>query len=457
MKLRTYQSNLIEDIRKEMRKGIKNIVLQAPTGCGKTVLTAFMIKETVRRNHECLFIVHRRELIEQSAETFEGVEMPYGIIASGYPENLKEKIQICSVQSLARRLHKIRYPKLMIWDECHHLGARTWGKIHAMFPKAYHVGLTATPKRLDGKGLDKYFDHLITGPKVQDLIDTGFLSDYKIYAPPGPDFSKCHKRMGDYSRAEIGEIMESGTVLGSTVEQYKRWADGKQTLIFCTCIKHSLAVAESFNKAGYIAYHLDGDTPKKQRDTIIKGFKRGEIKIITNCDLFGEGLDVPSLECVQLCRPTLSLALYRQQVGRSLRPFEGKDHAIIIDQVGNVSRHGLPCQDIEWDLKGKAKKDASAGPKICPECFYANKPASTECECCGFIFPVESKRVIPEELAGHLQEIDKATFKMKRIREQSTCRTFSELVALGKSRNYKYPVGWAKHVMKSRGRNGQRN
>jgi len=437
-----------------MRNGIKNIVLQAPTGCGKTVLTAFMIQETVRRGFICLFNVHRRELINQSCQTFKDVGIPFGIIAAGYSENINRPIQICSIQSLARRLHKIKKPKIIFWDECHHVAARTWAKIHAEFPESFHVGLTATPKRLDGKGLKKYFQKLIVGPSIQELIDQGYLSDYKIYAPPSPNFNKCRKSMGDINRSDSSEIMKSGTVLGSTVEQYRKWADGKQTLIFCTGIEHSKAVQERFNSVGYTAYHLDGDTPKKERDRIIACFKNGTVKIITNCDLFGEGLDVPSLECVQLCRPTLSLSVYRQQVGRSLRPFPGKDHAIIIDQVGNVSRHGLPCMEINWSLDGKTKKSQSPSPKICPVCFFANKPLSKECESCGYIFIVESRTVIPDEKEGDLEEIDKLAFRMNRIKEEAKCETFDELLALGRRRKYDYPFGWAKHRMKARRANG---
>ena len=438
-----------------MQQGVRRILLQAPTGSGKTILTAFMLATAAKKGMGSCFIVHRRELIHQTMTAFESVGLPYGVISSGFEPN-NSPTQIASVQTLVRRYHKYSKPSLIIWDEAHHCRATSYEKIMNSQVNAYHVGITATPERLDGKGLRKSFDQLIVGPSVAELIELGYLSSYRMFAPSQPDLSSVKTKMGDYERAAISNIMNKPTVTGDAINEYRKNCPGKRAVVFCTGIAHSKQVAADFQAAGFSSQHVDGETPTKLRDTAVNLFHEGRIQVLCNVDLFGEGFDLPSLECSILLRPTQSLGLYLQQVGRALRPSPGKKEAILLDHAGNCLRHGLPDEIREWSLDGKKgrKKQGDTGPAIkrCPRCYSVQRPGPV-CIYCGFVFEVQARDIAYVE--GDLQEVDPAMIKRQRKSEQGQAKTLYDLIQLGISRGYKQPQLWASHIIKARQRKEQ--
>lgn len=449
--LRPYQIEDTSRIRQLMLNGSRCIQYQLPTGGGKTLLTAHMLKTATSKGIPSLFLVHRKELIDQSIEAFKLIGLHHGVIAPGYYQSPRTLANIASVQTVARRLHTINKPKLIIWDESHHLAAGSWTKIYKEFPDAFHIGLSATPSRTDGTGLNKYFQAMVNGPTVQWLIDNGFLSKYKLYAPHTVSVDGVHKRMGDYIQAELEAICDKPTITGDAIKEYQRLAMGKRAIVRGVSIKHSQHIAEEFNKSGIKALHVDGTTPREERKQSMESFRRGETLILTNVDLFSEGVDVPSIECVIDLRPTNSLILWLQFCGRALRLFEGKENAIIIDHAGNAFRHGLPCDERTWSLEGRKKDkkvDDSPKVKLCPKCYFCTQSWRKECPGCGWAFVGESREVT--HVKGDLAEVDLEALKKVRRMEQGRASTYEDLVALGKSKNMKNPYAWARIVIKAR-------
>jgi superfamily II DNA or RNA helicase len=452
IQLRDYQLNIINNVRALMCHGNKSILVQSPCGSGKTLLTAHMLKTASSRGKRSFFIVHRRELIKQSLDAFSLLGLKPGIISSGWFEIKNSPIQIASIQTLSRRLNRYKVPDLVVWDEVHHVGAKTWGKVYEHFSGAYHIGLTATPCRLDGTGLDKWFSKMVSGPSVQWLIDNGFLSKYKIFAPGKIDTSSVHSRMGDYITSELLAIVDRPTITGDAIKHYKKLCPGKRAIVFCVSIEHSKHVVEQFNASGIPAEHIDGETEKYQRDAAIKRFADGKTTILSNVDLVGEGFDLPAIEVGILLRPTQSLGMYIQQSGRALRPYPGKECAFILDHAGNCQRHGLPCDDREWTLKGSTGKnkqtESSVKIKTCPRCYAVQFSGREVCSYCGYEFDKSPRKVDYEE--GNLVEVDLQKARRIRLTEQGKAESFEALVALGRKRGYKRPFLWAKHVLNAR-------
>jgi DNA repair protein RadD len=450
--LRQYQINIINDARALMAAGHRSMLIQAPTGSGKTMLTAHMLKTAAEKNFSSWFLVHRRELVKQSVRTFDAVGVRHGVIANGFFEDNRPLVQICSVQSLARRLHKVRPPKLIIWDECHHVAAGSWSKIFKSFPDAFHIGLTATPERLDGTGLGTWFKHMIKGPSVSSLIDNGYLSKYKMFAPTRTSLAGVHTRMGDYVKSELSSLMDKPSITGDAIREYQKRCAGKRAVVFCVSVEHSKHVVSQFNAAGIPAQHVDGESDPLERDGAIRNFESGRTLILSNVELFGEGFDLPAIESSILLRPTQSLGLYLQQVGRALRPSPGKEFATILDHAGNCDRHGLPDDEREWSLMGRGdrNKNKASEPsiKVCTSCFAAQLPGSTICKFCGTAFESRPREV--EHVAGDLEEIDLAKRKLDRRKEQQGAKSLDDLVAIAKARKYKRPYLWAKHVFNYR-------
>lgn len=448
--LRDYQSDIISRTRELMQSGKRTVLIESPTGSGKTLLTASMLKTASQKGMSSLFLCHRRELINQSHKAFNDLNIGHGVIGAGFPFSNRPLVQIGSIQTVKNRLHLIRKPNLIVFDECHHIAAGTWKKVYQAFPDAYIIGLTATPQRLDGKGLAEFFDDMVSGKSVQWLIDNEFLSKYKIFAPSTCDISKVHTRMGDFVTSELADAIDKPTITGDAIKEYQKLANGKRAIVRGVSIKHSQHVAEQFNKEGIKAIHLDGTTPMSVRDNAMESFRRGEILVLTNVDLFSEGLDVPAVECVIDLRPTKSLILWLQFCGRALRPSHGKDHAIIIDHAGNVARHGLPCDIRTWTLEGKIKRSKEQEKqtmiRLCSYCFGANQTWRKQCQYCNNQFAIESREV--DQVDGELTEIDINKIKIERKKMQGQAKTKEELLEIAKKKGYK--KGWVYYVMNGR-------
>jgi len=443
LQLRDYQEKGISDIRNAFIQGFRRVCYTAPCGAGKTLLVVYMASQAAIQGNRTIFLVHRVELLDQAAATFQRAGVNFGIIAPNRPIT-DHKIQLASVQTLARRLDKIPEPSLIIIDEHHHSVANTWIRVFNYWSNSYTVGLTATPCRLNGQGLGEVSDILIPGPSARDLIQQGYLAPYKYYAPPQIiNMEGIRVKMGDYDKAQLAETIDKPTIIGDALQHYKRLADGKSAIAYCASIEHSKHTAEAFRASGYTAAHLDGDTHPLERKRITDAFRAGQIQIITNCDIVSEGYDCPGAEAVILLRPTQSLVLYIQQSMRCLRP--SKDNpgkvGIIIDAVGNVARHGLPDEDREWSLEG-TKKNKSAEKlefplKQCPKCYGAHRPGPV-CTLCGYVYPVE-ERTGPEQRAGELAEIIEIE-KKKKKEEVRKARNVIDLEQIAMARGYR--PGW---------------
>lgn len=452
-KLHDFQTDIINEARIALRTH-DSVLIQSPTGSGKTVLSADMSGSASRKKKRTFFICHRAELIDQTAITFDKVGIKYGFVAAGYRPDPFQHVQICSIDTLKSRIDKIEPPDFCIWDECHHLAASGWSKVHGLYSSAKHVGLTATPERLDGKGLGAWFTHMVKGPSPAWLIENGFLSDYKAFTPSAPDLAGVHKRMGDYAKGELADAMDRNTITGDVISHYLRLARGKKAIVFCVNIQHSQHVAEQFKAAGLMAVHVDGKTPKPDRRAAFDGLRNGSIDVICNVDIAGEGVDVPAIEASILLRPTQSMSLHLQQVGRALRVVPGKKHAIILDHAGNLARHGLPDEEREWSLEGnagkkKGKKDEVEEETIrqCPKCYHVHKPMPM-CPGCGHIYVIKERKL--EQVDGELVEIDKEAIKRQRKKEQGNAYSLDDLIKLGVQRGYKNPSTWAAHIWTAR-------
>lgn len=450
--LRPYQDELIAGAREQIRLGKQSVLIVAPTGAGKTALAAFMLGTASGRGKRCWFMVHRRELVTQSSRTFDKVGIPHGIISAGFGQTPKALVQIASVQTLARRLDSVPAPDMIVWDECHHIASESWAAIFSRFPDAVHVGLTATPCRLDGRGLGDWFTTIVEGPTTAWLIEHGFLSPYKLFAPSTPDMAGVKSRAGDWATADVADRMDKPSITGDAIQHYQKLCNGARAIVFAANIEHSQHVAAQFQAAGYPSAHLDGKTDRAVRDRLLSDFSLGKIRVISNVDLFGEGFDVPAIEAAILLRPTQSTGLYLQQVGRALRTSEGKTHAVILDHAGNALRHGLPDEIREWNLdaKPKSKRERDADiPKIkqCDQCFAVHEPAPS-CPNCGYEYPVQSRSI--EQRAGELVELSPEMIARSRKSEQVRARSLEDLISLATARKYKNPSAWARHVYHAR-------
>ena len=339
----------------------------------------------------------------------------------------------------------------MLVHNCHHIAAGSWADVFRANPEARHIGLTATPERLDGVGLGRWFQRLVLGPSVADLIDGGWLAKFKIYSPPGASLSGVHMLGGDYNKRELNAVLDGSAVMGDVLTHYRKLAPGRRMVAFTWSVASSVELAGRFSAAGIPAEHVDGTTSMHNRDAAMSRFRRGETMVLTNVDLFGEGLDVPAIEAVALLRPTQSLGLYVQQVGRALRPAPGKSHAIILDHAGNALRHGLPDDPRDWSLDSERRKrvgDHAAPVRQCPKC-YAVMPADRPmCIECGFEFPTKSRKIA--EIVGELQEMQ---LRRDKRMEQRKADTMQKLISIGRARGYRNPAWWAWMVFTHR-RNG---
>lgn len=308
---------------------------------------------------------------------------------------------------------------LWVQDEAHHvLRENKWGKVAALFPNALGLGVTATPLRADGKGLGRHadglFDTMIVGPTMRDLINDGFLTDYRIFAPPSDiDLASIPTTAsGDYSPPKLSEARRRSRITGDVVAHYLRIAPGKLGVTFDVDVESATATAQAFKAAGVPAEVVHGKTPGGLRRETIRRFRDREILQLVNVDLFGEGFDLPAIEVVSMARPTQSYGLFAQQFGRSLRPLQGKSHAIIIDHVGNVLRHGLPDARREWSLDRRERRSRSAPTDVLPlrtclntECLSVYERVLVCCPYCGH-YPTPADRSSPEKVDGDLHELD---------------------------------------------------
>lgn len=364
--LRQYQIDLKKGVYQAFNGGKKSVMMQLATGGGKSVIASSIVRDAVDKSRRVLLLVHRKELVEQLHKHLYRHGIYAGVIMADQPYRPGAQAQVASVQTIVRRLAKYNDSyDLIITDEAHHAKADSYIKIYEHYNTAKHLGITATPIRANGKGFSDLFDEMVHGPSVQQLITMGFLCPPKIYASPLRfDLNSIRTTAGDYNEKDLYEVMGKDQITANLVGTWKKHAEGKRTCVFAVNVEHSKQICDRYLKNGIPAAHIDGDTPDAERESKLRMFAEGKILVLTNCNIISEGFDVPAIECVQLARPTKSLAMYLQQVGRGLRPIEGKDHAIILDHADCVFRHGFPEDDRRWTLQGIQRKERDKDIKV---------------------------------------------------------------------------------------------
>ena len=439
--LHGYQQTLVERVRKAYANDYKAPCVVAPCGSGKSVVIAEIARLTTVKRNRVLFIVHRRELIDQIRDSFKFHNVDLSLVEFGM------------VQTVVRRLDKTKKPNLIIVDENHHSLAKSYRKIFDHFSDVPLLGFTATPIRLNGSGLGDINDVLIEEVDADYLIENEFLSPYKYYAPKLIDTESLKlNSMREFSSTSVDAAMNENKIYGDVIKHYKQLASGEQAIAYCHNVESSKQAAEEFNLSGIKAAHIDGNTAKLERDEVIEQFRKGDIKVITNVGLIGEGFDVPDCSTVIMLRPTQSLSLFIQQSMRGMR-YRPNKTSIIIDHVDNVRRHGLPDAERKWSLKGKKKTESEneVAIKECENCYAVYLPEHKECPECGHKPKVREIADYEVDESAELEEVKEVESEeiVLDFRTPADCKSLKELQELAKNRKYK--PGWAFYQAKSRG------
>lgn len=494
--LRRYQNECVEKVRSCIRRVVSCILMVLPTGGGKTVIFTYMAQRASERGNKTLILVHRIELLRQTSRALEKFEVDHGMINPLYTPNFSANTQVASVQTIVKRLAYFLavnwIPDFIIVDEAHHATAGSWRKVIEHFkvynPKLSVIGVTATPTRSDGQGLGTeaggMFDEIVLGPPPKWMMEQGFLVKAKVLSPPkGFNREELPNKRGDYNPKELENLINKPTITGDAVSTYREKCDqaGRRipAIMFCVSVKHTEEVAQEFRNNGFRFYAIDGTTDDETRKSVLDGLLDGSVDGVCSCDLINEGTDVPAAKYAGLLRPTKSLGLHLQQIGRVLRPVfaEGYDletqegrlsailnsdypEAYIADHVGNVGylvnglfveNHGLPDKEHVWGLEGEIKRkrgkklDLSVKVQMCKSCFHVHEPAPV-CPECGHVYEIKDNQ--PKKVEGQLQEItSEMTVKkldpVKQVKniEVAKANSIEELLEIANQRGYK--DGWA--------------
>lgn len=456
-----YQEQAIEAIRESYIAGHRSPILCAPTGSGKTFMAATIIKSAISKGKTVWFLAHLKEILEDTAKRLESQLIDFGFIAAGKKMNLLKSVQLVMVQSAARRELGVK-PDLVIIDECHLAVASTYKNVLSSAGNPIVLGLTGTPRRLDGRGLGEVFDDIILSKSTRELIEMEKLVPVKYYAPYVPELRKVRVNRGEYAAEQLEEIMNNPSITGDAISHYRKRCAGKPAVVFCVNVNHSFNVAKAFRDAGFSAVSISGKSSKAERDSAISGLRSGSIQVVCNCQLWVAGVDIPAISCVIFLRPSKSLTFYLQAVGRGLRTCPGKRHLTVLDHSALIFTHGPPDMPREWSLEAKPKKAGLAPLTTCPVC-YAVHYVSKVCPECGHVYGDDDQvRELPLR-SGELEELtpedveeierlksEKQISKKRKRQENASARTEEQLVALGRSRGYSYPLHWARRVMDSR-------
>ena len=459
--LRPYQVDVVAQIEQAIAAGEKRILVVSPTGSGKTVFAGAIINRFTERYRPVVVLAHRKEIIDQTSKKLHGSKITHGIVKAGYSPRPMERVQVASVQTLwvrAMRSKAMTLPPadLLVVDECHHATARTWRKLIEAYPDAVLIGLTATPCRGDGCGLGGIFTTMIECPQIPDLIEQGgWLVKSRVYAPVKPNLCGVHVRHGDYVEAELAARMNDAKLIGDIVTHWHKFGEHKKTVAFACDVAHSIHIKDEFVRANVRAEHLDGSTPDDERDAILARLASGETELVSNCMVLTEGWDMPEIGCAILARPTKRMGLYRQMIGRVLRPAEGKADAIILDHSGTVFQHGLPEDRVEWTLDPEreatspahiARLTRQAGKLLeCTQCGTL-RIGGEPCPHCGFLPKRPPRDVVVAD--GELGLVTNGRARGPDYDPETRRRWHSMFAHIAEERGYK--SGWIAHQYKTK-------
>jgi DNA repair protein RadD len=462
IELRPYQIEVIGEVQEVVAAGHRRLILVVPTGGGKTVVSSEIVKGAVADGQNVLVLAHTREIIRQTSLKLYGYEIEHGIIAAGLVEHSDRPVQVASIQTLWSRAMlrgTMRLPPadLLIIDEAHHCPATSYRKIVASYPNAIVLGLTATPCRGDGRGLGGIFDVIVESPQVPELIKQGFLVKTRVFAPVDPDLTGVGTSRGDYIEHQLAGAMDRNDLVGDIIGHWHRYGERRKTVCFAVSVAHSAHICNEFKKSGVRAEHVDGSTPKAERDAILARLASGETELVTNCMVLTEGWDLPEVSCCILARPTKKMGLFRQMIGRVLRPAPGKRNAIVLDHSGAVFRHGFVEDPVEWTLdEGEratspahtARLNGGSRSRLveCKACGSV-RTAGEPCEHCGWYPKPPPDAVVFRD--GDLVAVDRNSCRpIESSDPHVRMRWHAMLAHIGNERGYK--PGWASYKFKER-------
>lgn len=467
MKLRNYQSDLVELIYNAFTNGANGVVAVAPTGAGKMATLTNMAAQS---NNRVLILFHVRELAEQCGGWLDNWQQKHDYIMAKKHFAQNERVTVATMQTYYRQRKKINhfYERIII-DEGHHVKANTYERIFDLNPLSKRIAFTATPIRLDGSGLvdNKYFDAMVEGLTALELVDMGYLAPIKLFSQPCDiDFSSVKTVAGDYDQKEVAKLLQDvhhGKIMGDAIKYYRQYVDGLPALACCSSVKHAEMVADEFNEAGIPAVAVHG---KMDRTGVVEEYTDGKIKVLTYCQVFGEGVDLPDAVAMFYFRKTKSLTVWRQNCGRVARkPYEDKI-AYVFDHVGQAYTNfagepmGHPYRNIDWlkliyeQQERKISKSAKT-PKIyerCDKCMMVYSAELQICPKCGYNSVLSRKeRALAKKVAGELREFkEMEAIKSKKLSELTTIK---ELQTYGRIKGYK--PQWAFMYWKNKNKRGR--
>jgi DNA repair protein RadD len=448
---RPYQQRGLEELRRALMSGWRRPMFQMPTGAGKTRIAEEIIHGALAKGKRVAFVVPALSLIDQTVRSFEAAGIhALGVLQGIHPRTDRDApVQICSVQTLARR----RRPEvdLVLVDEAHQMHKEIF-RWMADCPNIIFIGLSATPW---SRGLGKYYDHLVIAATTRELIDQGYLSRFVAFAPSDPDLSSVSTRAGEFAQDELGDAMDRPAITGDIVETWLKRGENRATIAFCVNRKHARHVAERFESAGVSVEYLDGETSREDREAVFGRFKSGETKILCSVGVLTTGFDA-DVRCIIDAKPTKSRVLFVQSIGRGLRTAPDKDHLVILDHAGNHLRFGM-VTDIGQDRldDGKERQNASQRthergeplPKLCDDCKAVVPRAARECPNCGA--PIQARNEV-EAIDGYLVELGARRTGARHLSIEDKAAFYGELRGYAAVRGYSNPDGWCAHKYKEK-------
>lgn len=436
--LRPYQNTAIKNVYEALRT-YDRVMLQCPTGSGKTHIASAIIEHGLKHGRRIGFCVDRLTLLDQTLDRFVGDGFRIGVVQSGHPlQNPAAPVQIISAQTLARRDRRSWPPiDLAIIDEAH-TNYSVYGKMMDAWNRIKYIGLSATPFT---RGLGRTWQKLVVGSTTSELISAGYLSKYVAFGPSAPDLVGVRTSNGDWVRSELESRMN--VLTGGIVEHYLKHAAGKQAIAFTPTVAYAISLSEAFNAAGVAADYVHGEDEPERRIESLRKYRSGETMVMCNCEVLTKGFDLPQIEVGIIARPTKSLSLHIQMLGRVLRTAPGKEQALILDHAGNIERLGFPDDDLPTELcrreKGASSQDQRAReeprPWNCPRCHSLVPPATAPCPTCGFMPQRQGREV--EHVEGSLRKLA----KVGKVEKQAM---YSQLLSVAHDRGFK--MGWVAHT-----------
>lgn len=390
--LRPYQEHDLAQVRYNFRT-YRSVVLVEPTGAGKGTLASYIVNSASTSGYRVIFLVNRRDLVNNMADRVTDLGIPHGVIMGNDPRRRPDlNVHVASIDTLQRREDRPR-ANLLIVDEAHFAVSPIWLKVLNAYPEAKVLGLTATPIRLDGRGLGEVFESMVKGPSVQSLIDQAYLVPSVVFRPAGPELSSVRKTAGgDFNQKQLAEISDKPKLVGDLVEQWRKKCPDRKTVAFCVDKKHALHTAEQFRCAGFDWAYVDCDTPDEERKRIWKDFDRGQLNGVSSVGVISYGWDHPICSCIVGARATASMGLWRQMLGRASRPYKDKENFFVMDHFDNTLRlDALFEDDVDWTLDGvgtgKESEPSVATITTCRQCFASFRTGPLNCPYCGASLP----------------------------------------------------------------------